>query len=312
MTLQNNLWVEKWRPKSVSDYVFVDERQKEQVMAWINQGSIPHLLLTGEPGTGKSSLAKVLINELGVSEFDVLEINASRENGIDTIRERINGFVQTIPFGKFKIVMLDEADYCTAASQAALRNDMEAYADTVRYILTCNYEHKIIPALRESRCYKMHIAKPDMVEFTTRAATILLNEKIDFDLDVLDVYVRSSYPDLRKCLNQLQHNSLDGTLKSPTVENSDENSLLVLATKYFKEGNILEGRKQLMQYTSLYPTRIEDVYKWCYDNLDLWGNTHEKKDDAIIIIRNGLANLTLVGIPEIALAASLAELVKLS
>jgi DNA polymerase III delta prime subunit len=185
---------------------------------------------------------------------------------------------------------------------------MEAYADTVRYILTCNYEHKIIPALRESRCYKFHIAKPDMTDFTTRAATVLLNEGIEFDLDNLDTYVRSSYPDLRKCLNQLQQNSTSGTLNRPQSTGSGEDELLVAATELFKSGKILEGRQQLLQYIALYPTRVEDVCRWAYDNLDLWGNTNERKDAAIIIIRNSLANLPLVGIPEISIAAMLVEL----
>lgn len=306
--MQNTLWVEKYRPNTVADYVFVDDRQREQVTNWIAEGSIPHLLLSGDPGTGKTTLAKVLIHDLGVENYDVLYINASRNNGIDTMREKINGFVQTMPFGKFKVVLLDEADYLTHQSQAALRGDMETYHETVRYILTCNYEYKIIPALRESRCYKMHIAKPDMTDFTARVATVMITENVEFDLDILDTYVRATYPDLRRCLNELQNNSKSGTLNPIHAEGNSESELLIAATELFKSGKILEGRQQLMQYISLYPTRIEDCYRFFYDNLDLWGKTQEKKDAAIIAIRNGLANLPLVGIPEISLAATLVEL----
>jgi hypothetical protein len=147
-----------------------------------------------------------------------------------------------------------------------------------------------------------------MNDFMIRAATVLSTENITADPETLDVYIRATYPDLRKCLNQLQANSITGTLSRPNNEASSEDALLLKAVEEFKSGKVLEGRQTLLEYISTYPTRIEDVYKWMYDNIDLWGNTNQAKDTAIIHIRNGLANLPLVGIPEICMAATLIEL----
>jgi DNA polymerase III delta prime subunit len=307
MSLHNTLWVEKYRPKITADYVFVDDTRRQQVQEWIAQGSIPNLLFSGEPGTGKTTLAKVLINELGVEDYDVLEINASRENGVEVVREKILNFVQTMPFGRFKVVLLDEADYLTPNGQAMLRGDIETYHSTVRFILTCNYAHRIIPALK-SRCHEFLINKTDRTEFVARAATVLISEGIEFDLDVLDSYVGATYPDLRKCLSSLQVNSVSGTLLKSKNDTNDQDAMLIEVIDLFKQGKIMEARQQLLQFLSLNPSRLEDIYKFFYVNLDLWGDTQEKKDAAIIIIRNGLANLSLVGIPEISLAATICEL----
>src|SRR5210317_1840178 len=138
------LWTEKYRPNDIDGYVFRDDEQKAQVKTWIDEGAIPHLLFSGAPGVGKTTLAKILIKQLEIDDFDVLEINASRENSVDTIRDKITGFVQTMPFGEFKIVLLDEADYISPNGQAALRGVMETYASTARFVLTCNYPNRVI------------------------------------------------------------------------------------------------------------------------------------------------------------------------
>ena len=191
------LWTEKYRPNDIEGYVFRDETQKEQVATWIKEKTIPHLLFSGAPGVGKTTLAKILITQLGIDEYDVLEINASRENSVDTIRDKISGFVQTMPFGDFKIVLLDEADYISPNGQAALRGVMETYASTARFILTCNYPNRVIPALH-SRCQGFHIERIDQTEFTARMAKVMLEEDVKFELDILDTYVKATYPDLRK------------------------------------------------------------------------------------------------------------------
>ena len=301
------LWTEKYRPKTVEEYVFKDDAQRRQVNAWIKEGSIPHLLFSGSAGIGKTTLARVLLNALKIETFDILEINASRENNVDTVRDKIINFVQMIPFGPFKVVLLDEADYLTPGAQAVLRGVMETYSNHSRFILTCNYPNRIIPALH-SRCQGFHVEKTDQIEFTARVATILVEENIDFDLDTLDTYVKATYPDLRKCTNTVQQNITENKLKIPkTIEGANDYKIEMV--ELFKKRQHKKARELICKNAR--PEEMEDIYRWLYDNLDLLANTNEGKDQAIIIIKQGLCDHIICADSEINLAACLIQLSRL-
>ena len=248
-----------------------------------------------------------MFNELELNDLDILEINASRTNSVDDIRNTIINFVQMIPFGDFKIVLLDEADYLSPNAQAALRGVMEEYHTTSRFILTCNYPNRIIPALH-SRCQGFHIERIDQTEFTTRVAKILMDEGVTPDLDILDTYVKATYPDLRKCINTVQMNSQEGTLIAPANADKGEADYKLEMTELFKAGKIGQARKLVCSQAR--PEEIEDIYKWLYDNIDLFGD-EEKQESAILIIKQGLVDHTLVSDPEINLAATLIRLARL-
>lgn len=299
------LWVTKYRPKTISEYVFRDEAQKAQVASWLTNNAIPHLLFSGAAGTGKTTLAKVLLNELDVDPGDVLFINASVNNGVDWIRDNINNFATTMPFGDFKYVLLDEADYLSHNAQAALRGVMERYDNSCRFILTCNYPHKIIEAIH-SRCQGFHIEKLDKTEFTARVAQILLEENIEFDLDVLDLFVAAEYPDMRKCIGLCQQNAQTGTLLKPHVEDLGESDYKVQMIALFRQGKIAEARKLICQKASL--DEYEDIYRHMYENLQYWGDDEDVQKQAVIIIRNGLVNHGVIADAEINLAACCIEL----
>jgi replication factor C small subunit len=304
----NDLWVEKYRPNTVDGYVFRDEAQKKQILNWIKDGSIPHLLLSGSPGIGKTTLAKLLLHELEIPEYDILEINASRERGIGEVRNRITNFIQMMPFGPFKVVLLDEADYLTPDAQASLRGVMEEYSSTSRFILTCNRPNMIMDALH-SRCQSMHFASIDQTEFTARVATILVEENIEFDLDTLDTYVKTTYPDLRKCINFVQQNVADGKLGSPNASDAGVAEWRPKMVELFKAGRISEARKLIC--TSARPEELEDIYRWMYDNLDVFSKDEEIQDQAVLIIKQGLVDHTLIADPEINLSATLIKLARL-
>ena len=302
------LWVEKYRPRSIDGYVFRDSHQRKQVETWIKDQSIPHLLLSGSAGIGKTTLAKILISELSIEDYDVLEINASRTNSVDDVRDKITNFVQMIPFGPFKVVLLDEADYLSPNAQAALRGVMEEYHATSRFILTCNYPNRIIPALH-SRCQGFHVEKTDQTEFTARAATILVEENINFDLDTLDDYVRVTYPDLRKCIQLLQQNAQEGQLIPPNQGDAGSADWKFDMVELFKAGKILEARKLLCG--KLRAEEMEEVFVWLYNNLEIFG-CDENQFKAILIIKQGLVDHTLIVDPEINLSATLVRLSKIN
>jgi replication factor C small subunit len=299
------LWVEAYRPNTISGYVFRDNHQRRQVETWIKDQSIPHLLLSGTAGIGKTTMAKMLINELGIQEYDLLEINASRTNSVEAVRDKITNFVSMIPFGPFKVVLLDEADYLSPNAQAALRGVMEEYHNTARFILTCNYPNRIIPALH-SRCQGFHFERIDMNEYTARVATILMEEKIEFDLDTLDLYVKMAYPDLRKCINLVQQNIQDNVLVKPDVGDGGEAEWRFDMINLFKARKVQEARKLLCG--KLKADEMEEVYTWLYHNSDVFG---DKAESAILLVKQGMVDHTICADPEINLAATLIKLARL-
>lgn len=311
MVTANNLWVEKWRPQNIEDYVWIDENQRREVQGWISDGEIPHLLFSGGPGCGKTSLAKLVLREMGVDDSDIKYVNASMMTGIDGMRDLV-GFCETMPSGRFRYVLLDEADRLSPQAQDSLKNMIEEYSAICRWILTTNRPHKIFGPIH-SRVQGYHVESLDREQFVTRVATILINEGVDLNgenFEILDEYVTVAYPDLRRCLNMLQQNCKDGQLRRPKASAGGMSEYLVEAVALFKASRIHEARKIICANAS--DADYEEIYRLLYRNLDWWGDDDETRNKAIVIIANRLKDHALVADPEIAMAACLVELSMLS
>lgn len=300
------LWTETHKPKSISEYVFKNEKQKKQVQEWLKSGALPHMLLSGSPGTGKTTLAEVLLNELGVNKFDIKVVNASKDNSVDFIRDTITSFIQTSGYGNMKYVLLDEADFLSISSQSVLRHMMSEYADTARFILTCNYPQKIIPALHSrTEMGRMHIDRLDKDEFTLKICNILITENVEFDMPIVDFIVDKTYPDLRRAIGLAQANSYDGKLHQPEdAEEVSDYKIDMIAL--FRAGRYREARELVCSQAS--PEEYEDIYRFMYRNVEIWGEEEQVQNKCILIIRDGLVKHTSCADSELNLSATFIEL----
>ena len=274
---ENTLWVEKHRPKSLDTYIG-NEQLKDKVKHYLDSGDLPHLLLFGKAGTGKTTLAKLLVNNI---DCDYLYINASDENNVETVRNKVKNFASTMGFKDYKVIILDECDYITPNAQAALRNLMETFSKHCRFILTCNFVERIIDPI-QSRCQSFQVIPPNKNDVAKHLHNILTQEGVGYEREDLGILVNSGYPDIRRVINGAQRQSIGGKLsidKQSIVENDYKMKLLEILKTQDKK-NAFKNIRQLMANSKV--TDFADLFRLLYDEVDSYGRGHVA--DCILIV----------------------------
>ena len=268
-SLKHSLWVEKYRPNKLDNYIGNDHL-KSKVSVYLESGDIPHLLLFGKAGTGKTTLAKLLVNNI---DCDYLYINASDENSVDVVREKVKNFASTLGFKDMKVIILDECDYITPNAQAALRNLMETFSKNCRFILTCNYVERIIDPI-QSRCQSFQIVPPDRKQVAQHLANILNNENIEYDIKDIATIVNSGYPDIRRVINGAQRQVVNSELvidENTMVQNDYKLQVLDILKTQDKK-NSFQNIRQLLADSKV--SDFSDLFRLLFDTVDDWGKGH--------------------------------------
>ena len=267
--MSSYLWVEKYRPLTLDTYIGNDHL-KSKVRVYLESGDLPHLLFFGKAGTGKTTLAKILVKNI---ECDYLYINASDENSVDTVRNKVRQFASTVGFKDLKIIILDECDYITPNAQAALRNLMETFSKHCRFILTCNYVERIIDPI-QSRCQIFEIIPPSKVEVAQRLNQILEEEEINYELQDLKILIDSNYPDIRRTINSAQRNVVNLQLKLDTnsIIQNDYKLKLLEILKIQDKKNAFKNIRQLVADSQI--RDFADLFRLLYDEVDSYGKGH--------------------------------------
>ena len=300
------LWVEKYRPRKVSDCILPD-RIKKSFQEYVDKGSIPNLMLTGTAGVGKTTVAIAMCEEIGLN---YLFINSSEERGIDMLRTRIKGYASTISLtGGRKVIILDEADYLTPEAQAGLRGAIEEFSDNCSFIFTCNFKARLIEALH-SRCSVIDFTlkneeKPKMaLHLTKRLETILSNEGVTYDKEVLVQIVGKFFPDYRRTLNELQRYSSGGSIDAGTLAQVSDVRKIAELVGFLKDQNFAEMRKWVVANSDIDPARI---YRKIYDSLYEYFKPNTIPQ-AVVIIAKYQYQASFVADQEINLVACLTEI----